>query len=143
MHDMYQVKLQGEYAMAPKHKAFKENPRKKIKAGKREEATAQVQKTQPKTKVSERDCFYYTCTTSHNTCTRTHTQTQTHTHTQTHKHTHTHTKQDKGLQVADVVPKSCHPKPQPQPKMKQTAYKKVRIENNRVSSTLSHVLFIF
>jgi len=126
---MYQVKLQGEYAMAPKHKAFKENSRKKTKAEKREE-----------TKVSARGCFYYTCTISHNTCTR--TQTQTHTHTQTHKHTHTHIKQDKGLEVAAVVPKSCHPKPQPQPKMKQAAYKKVIIENNRVSSTPSPVLFI-
>jgi len=125
---MYQVQLQGEYAMAPQHKAFKKKPTKKTKAQKRAEAAARVQKVQPTTNVSEKDCFYYTCTLSHDTCTHTYT------------HTHTHTKQVEDLEVAAVLPESCHSKLQPQ--MKPAAYKKVKIENKRVSSTRFLVLFI-
>ena len=123
---MYQIQSQGEYAMAPQHKAFKKKPTKKTKAQKRAEAAAWVQNTQPTTKVSEKDCCHYTCTLSHDTC--------------THTYTHTHTKQVQGLEVAAVLPESCHSKLQPQ--MKPAAYTKVKIENKRVSSTRSLVLFI-
>jgi len=34
---MYQIQSQGEYAMAPQHKAFKKKPMKKTKAQKRAE----------------------------------------------------------------------------------------------------------
>ena len=47
---MYQIQSQGEYAMAPQHKAFKKKPTKKTKAQKRAEAAAWVQNAQP-TKV--------------------------------------------------------------------------------------------